>query len=131
MVERVWHSNRIVAPTETCSVSKNLKPYSINCAYLMKNRRKSITLNRLANPLTGPKIYRSILKTFLNNKKKNPSIPPLFQGNKFIADFKEKAELFIHFFVNQCFFLSNNSVLPTDLPQFTIRCLHSIHFLSN
>ena len=59
--------------------------------------------SRLADPLTGPKTYWSILKTFLNNKKKNPSIPPLFQENKFITDFKEKAESYIHFFVNASF----------------------------
>ena len=58
--------------------------------------------SRLADSLTSPKTYWSILKTFLNNKK-NPSIPPLFQENNFITDFKEKAELFIHFFVNASF----------------------------
>ena len=84
-------------------------------------------LSRLADPLTSPKTYWSILKTFLNNKK-IPCIPPLFHENKFITDFKEKAELFNHFFVNQCFLLSNNSVLPTDLPQLTNKCLDSIHF---
>ena len=51
--------------------------------------------------------------------------------NKFIADFKEKAVLFNHYFVNQCFFLSNNSVLPTDLPQLTNKCLDSMHFSSS
>ena len=51
--------------------------------------------------------------------------------NKFIADFKEKAVLFNHYFVNQCFFLSNNSVLPTDLPQLTNKCLDSIYFSSS
>ena len=83
--------------------------------------------SRLADPLTSPKTYWSILKTFLNNKK-IPCIPPLFHENKFIIDFKEKAELFNHFFVNQCSLLSNNSVLPTNLPQLTTKCLDSIHF---
>ena len=83
--------------------------------------------SRLADPLTT---YWSILKTFLNNKK-IPYIPPPFHENKFITDFKEKAELFNHFFVNQCFLLSNNSVLPTDLPQLTNKCLDSIHFSSS
>ena len=55
--------------------------------------------SRLADPLTSPNTYWSILKTFLNNKK-IPCIPPLFHENKFITDFKEKAELFNHFFVN-------------------------------
>ena len=83
--------------------------------------------SRLADPLTSPKTYWSVLNTFLNNKK-IPCIPPLFQENKFIKDFKENAELFNHFFVNQCSHLSNNSVLPTNLPQLTSKCLDSIHF---
>ena len=53
--------------------------------------------SRLANPLTSPKTYWSILKTFLNNKK-IPCIPPLFPEKKFVTDFKEKAELFNHIF---------------------------------
>ena len=47
------------------------------------------------------------------------------------ASFKEKAELFNHFFVNQCSLLSNNSVLPTNLPQLPNKCLDSIHFSSS
>ena len=78
--------------------------------------------SRLADTLTSPKTYWSILKTFSNNKK-IPCIPPLFHENKFITDFKEKAELFNHFFVNQCFLLSNNSVLSTNLPQLTSNAL--------
>ena len=86
--------------------------------------------SRLADPLTSPKTYWSILKTFLNNKK-IPCIPPLFHENKLITDFKEKAELFNYFFVNQCSLSSNNSVLPTNLPQLTSKCLDSIHFSSS
>ena len=95
-----------------------------------KNKYYTKLSSRLADPLTSPKTYWSILKTFLNNKK-IPCIPPLFHENKFITDFKEKAELFNHFFVNQCFLLSNNSVLPTDLPQLTNKCLDSIYFSSS
>ena len=83
--------------------------------------------SRLADPLTSPMTYWSILKTFLNNKK-IPCIPPPFHENKFVTDFKEKAELFNHFFVNQCSLLSNSSVLPTNLPQLTNKCLDWIHF---
>ena len=82
---------------------------------------------RLADPLTSPKTYWFILKTFLNNNK-IPCIPPLFHENKFITDFNETAELI---FVNQCSLLSNNSVLPTNLPQLTSKCLDSIHFSSS
>ena len=34
-------------------------------------------------------------------------------------------------FVNQCSFLSNNSILPTDLPQLANKCLDSINFSSS
>ena len=60
--------------------------------------------SRLADTLTGPKTYCSILKTFLNNKR-IPCIHPLFHENKFITGFKEKDELFNHFFVNQKIFV--------------------------
>ena len=49
--------------------------------------------SKLANPATSSKTYWSILKIFLNNKK-IPCISPLFYENKFITNFKEKAELF-------------------------------------
>ena len=86
--------------------------------------------SRLVDPLTSAKTYWSILKTFLNNKK-IPCIPPVFHESKFITDFKEKAQLFNHFFVNQYSLLSNNKVLPTNLPQLTSKCLDSIHFSSS
>ena len=86
--------------------------------------------SRLADPLTSLKTYWSILKTFLKNKK-IPCLPPLFHENKFITDFKEKAALFSHFFVNQCSLLSKNSVLPTNLPQLASKCLDSMHFSSS
>ena len=54
-----------------------------------------------------------------------------FHENKFVTDFKEKSKLFNHVFVNQCCLLSNNSVLPTNLPQLTNKCLDSIHFSSS
>ena len=67
--------------------------------------------SRLADPLTIPKAYWSILKTFSNNKK-IPCILPLFHENKFITDYKEKAELFNHFFQNQCSLLSKEMPSP-------------------
>ena len=96
----------------------------------LKEKYYTKWLGRLANPLTSQKTYWSILKTFLNNKKIH-CIPSLFHENKLITDFKEKAELFNHFFVNQCSLLSNNSVLPTNLPQLTNKRLDSIQFSSS
>ena len=102
---------------------EKLQPYGINYTYLLKNRKYYTKLSgRLADPLTSPKTCWSILKTFLNNKI-ILYIPPLFHENKFITDFKEKAELFNHLFVNQCSLLRNNSVLPTNLPHITNKCL--------
>ena len=47
--------------------------------------------------MTSAKTYWSILKRFLNDKR-IPCIPPLFHDNKFITDFKEKAQIFNCFF---------------------------------
>ena len=82
---------------------------------------------KLANPATSSKMYWSILKTFLNNKK-NPCIPPLFHENKFITNFKEKAELFNTFFVNQCTLLNNSSVFPNNLAKLTNKSLDTVDF---
>ena len=54
---------------------------------------------QLLHPQTSPKSYWSILKTFVN-KKKIPCIPPLLHQDKFIIDFKDKAELFNSFFAD-------------------------------
>ena len=105
--------------------------YQLNMSIEESKEKYNTKLSsRLADPLTSPKTYWFILKTFLN-KKKIPCIPPLFHENKFITDFKEKVELFNHFFVNQCSLLSNNSILPTNLSQLTSKCLDSIHFSSS
>ena len=61
--------------------------------------------SRSASPLTSRKTYWSILKSFLNNKK-SLCIPPLFHENKFITDFKEKAELFFTLHISGIFLVS-------------------------
>ena len=55
--------------------------------------------------------YWSLLRRPLNSKK-IPLIPPLFHENKFVADFKEKVELFNSDFATQCSLISNSSKLP-------------------
>ena len=57
--------------------------------------------NKLINTQKSSKAYWSLLNAFLNNKK-IPLIPPLFHENRFLTDFKEKAELFNSFFAKQC-----------------------------
>ena len=53
---------------------------------------------------------------FLNNKK-IPIISPLFDENRFITDFTEKAEFSNVFFSKQCSLILNNSSLPSDARQ--------------
>ena len=69
----------------------------------------------------------SRLNRFLNNKK-IPLIPTLFHENKFMTDFKEKAELFNAFFSKQCFLIKNSSKLPSHLHYLTDNCLSSVSF---
>ena len=57
------------------------------------------------------KAYWALLKIFLNNRK-IPVIPPLFHNNKFVTDFKKKAELFNSFFAKECSLIKNDSKIP-------------------
>ena len=85
---------------------------------------------RLLDPSTSPKTYWSILKTFLNNKK-IPVIPPIFHDNKYITDFKQKAEIFNSYFSKQCTPLINNSKIPLECQQKLNEFLSSIIFEIN
>ena len=58
--------------------------------------------------------------------KKISCIPPLFENNECITDFKKKAELFNSFFANQCSLINNNSQLPRTLSYKTNERLYSI-----
>ena len=86
--------------------------------------------NRLSNTQKSTKTYCSLLKIFLNNKK-IPLIPPLFHENRFIIDFKEKAEFFNSFFSNQCSLLKNCSKLPTNPRYVTDERLRTINFTAD
>ena len=86
--------------------------------------------NRLSNTQKSTKTYCSLLKIFLNNKK-IPLIPPLFHENRFIIDFKEKAEFFNSFFSNQCYLLKNCSKLPTNPRYVTDERLRTINFTAD
>ena len=95
-----------------------------------KERYYARIANRLNNTQKSSKTYWSLLKIFLNNKK-IPLIPPLFHENRFITDFKEKAELFNSFFSNQCSLLKNCSKLPTNLRYVTDKRLRTINFTAD
>ena len=61
----------------------------------MKSTQKyySHLSDKLLDSKTNLKLYWSVLRTFLNNKQ-IPCIPPLLHNEKFIMEFKEKAQLF-------------------------------------
>ena len=71
------------------------------------------------------KAYWSILKSFLIDKKIQ-CIPPLFENNENITDYKKKPELFSSFFENQCSLINNNSQLPRILSYNTNERLSSV-----
>ena len=60
-------------------------------------------------------------------------VAPLFYENKFVANFKENADLFsfFFFFANQCTLLNNSSVLPNNLAKLTNKSLDSVNFSSD
>lgn len=74
--------------------------------------------NKLISTAKNSKAYWSILKNILSNKK-IPHIPTLFYENRFIIDFKEKADLFNSFFADQLSLLINASKLPSNFLLYT------------
>ena len=88
------------------------------------------TSKKLMDPMTSAKTYWSILKSLLNNKK-IPCIPPLFHQNKYVTDFKKKAELFNCFFAKQCSIINNSSELPSNICKKTNKSISTVRFTSD
>ena len=80
--------------------------------------------NNQTNTQKSSKTYWSLLKSFLNNKKV-PLIPPLFQENRFMTDFKKRQN---SFFAKQCSVIRNDSELPTSLTFYTNNRLSKVSF---
>ena len=80
--------------------SQLLSKPSPRTIHLFMNKSKHNYYSRVASKLTNvqrnSKTYWAILNRFLNNEK-IPLIPPLFNENKFVTDFNEKAKLFCIF----------------------------------
>ena len=87
-------------------------------------------IKKLVDSMTLTKSYRSNLKMFLNNKK-IPCIPPLKHRNKYVTDFKEKAEIFNSLFAEQCSLMNNSSKLPPTLSKRADKFISSVSFSSN
>ena len=79
--------------------------------------------------LISAKIARHIAPAKASFKKqKIPLIPPLFNENKYVTDFKEKAELFNSHFAKQCSLISNSSKLPSHIQYLTDNRLSCVRF---
>ena len=51
----------------------------------------------------------------MKNGRKVPIITPLFNNNKFVTDFQEKANVFNSFFTKNCSSIPSSSVLPAKI----------------
>ena len=92
-----------------------------------KQKYHSHLSHKLLDSKTSPTSYWSVLKTFVNNKKKL-CIPPQLHNGKFIMDFKVKAELFNDFFKKQGSLVNKNSKLPSVRTKKTCKSLSSVMF---
>ena len=63
--------------------------------------------------------------------QKIPCIPPLLHQDKFIINFKEKAEMLSNFFADQCSLLRNKSKLPATLSKKIRESLTTVDFSNN
>ena len=66
-----------------------------------KDTHYSNLSTKLVKQKSNLKTHWSVLKRFFNNKK-IPCIPSLFYENKFVTNFREKAEIVNSFFPKQC-----------------------------
>ena len=82
---------------------------------------------KLNNPNTSTKCYWSLIKTLLNGKKV-PCVPPIYDNNRYVTDFKEKCQLFNSYFSEQCTLLQNISNLPKTCSKNSNNILETIIF---
>ena len=82
---------------------------------------------KLVKQKSNPKIYWSVLKRFLNNKKV-PCIPSLFHENKLVTDFRKKADIFNSFFAKQCSLINSDSSLTSKIIKKTNNSFYSEKF---
>ena len=90
-----------------------------------KNNYYPNLFQKLSDKTTSHKTHWSILKTFINDKKIS-CIPSVCHDNKFVTDFREKAELFRICFAEQCSLSTKNSELPNNLSFLTEKRLSNV-----
>ena len=95
-----------------------------------KNRSYTRLSYKLLDPIASQKSYWSILKTFLNNTK-FPCIPPPLHQDKFVTEFKEKANILNNLIslLTNVLIVTNNSELPVTLTKKTKKARESLSII--
>ena len=57
--------------------------------------------------------------------------PPILHEDKFVTDFQVKSEIFNSHVAKQCFLLTNESKIPSQLLPHTNTCLSTVRFSQN
>ena len=128
LTRKILLTNHTAVWTEMCFFWKGLNFYKTLNVLIenFKQTHYSKLSSKLANPATSSKTSCSILKSFLNNEKIS-CMPTVFHENKFITNFKQKAEFFNTFFAHQHTLLNNSNVLPDNLEKPTNKSLDTIN----
>ena len=95
---------------------------------LIENARNKYffrTSEKLNNPNTSTKCCWSLIKTLLNGKKV-PCVPPIYNNNRYVTEFK--CQHFHSYFSEQCSILKNIRTLPNTCSKHTNNILDTIIF---
>ena len=112
--------------TDFCDLEESVR--NLNDLILQTKTSYYENLGRKFNdPILQLKRYWSILKGFYNCKRK-PVIPPLLVNNKFMIDFKAKANVLNDFFSKHCTPLPSGSKLPENQVYLTKSTINSVSF---
>ena len=112
--------------TDFCALEESVR--NLNDLILQTKTSYYENLGRKLNdPTLQSKTYWSILKGFYNGKRV-PVIPPLLVNNKFVTNFKAKANIFNNFFSKQCTPLANRNKLPESQVYLTNSRINSVPF---
>ena len=112
--------------TDFCALEKSVH----NLNDLIRQTKTSYYENlgrKLNDPTLQSKTYWSILKGFYNGKRV-PVIPPHLVNNKFVTNFKAKANIFNVFSSKQCTPLVNGSKQPENQVYLTNSRINSVAF---
>ena len=100
---------------------------------LLETRKQNFNFRlteKLRDRNASTKVYRSLLKTYLINKKIH-CIPLIFYENDFVIDFQKKAEIFNEFFEKKFTVVPNSSKLPSLFIRKTNKYLSTVTFYDN